>query len=290
MLAALRAMQEAGVLDKSEIRIVLSGDEERTGTPIELARRDMIDAAKQSDVALEYEPSVRLNGQDTVSIGRRSSTTWHLEASGLSGHSSQIFGDRLGYGAIYEIARILDAFRTQLPEEGLTYNVGLILGGATAQGNTDSTGGSATGKANVIAPAAMATGDIRTLNNDQTERAEARMRAIVAAHLPKTDAKISFDEGYPAMAVTPGGKELFRRWSEISVALGLGPVQEGGPMTRGAGDIAFVAPYVSGMVGVGALGEGAHAEGEKAYLDSLAPQAKRNAVLMERLSHDPSGH
>jgi glutamate carboxypeptidase len=290
MLAALRAMQETDVLDKTEIRIVLSGDEERTGNPIEIARRDMIDAAKHSDVALEFEPSVRVNGQDTVSIGRRSSTTWHLEASGLSGHSSQIFGDHLGYGAIYETTRILDTFRRELPEEGLTFNVGLILGGATAVGNADSTGGSATGKANVIAPAAVASGDIRTLNNEQTERVEAKMRAIVAAHLNKTDAKITFDEGYPAMAVTPGGKELFRQWSEISVALGLGPVLEGGPMTRGAGDIAFVAPYVAGLVGVGIIGEGAHAEGEKAYLDSLAPQAKRNAVLMERLSHEPSGH
>jgi len=58
-------------------------------------------------------------------------------------------------------------------------------------------------------------------------------------------------------------------------------------MTRGAGDIAFAAPYVAGLVGVGLLGEGYHAEGEKGYLDSLAPQAKRNAVLMERLSQQP---
>jgi glutamate carboxypeptidase len=290
MLAALSAMQESGALDKTEIRILLSGDEERTGRPIEIARRDMIDAARHSDVALEFEPSVRLNGQDSVSIGRRSSTTWHLEASGLSGHSSQVFGARLGYGAIYELTRILDSFRRELPEEGLTYSPGLILGGATAQGNADSTGGSATGKANVIAASALATGDIRTLNNDQTLRVEAKMRAIVAAHLPKTDAKIAFDEGYPAMAVTPAGKDLFGKWSEISVALGLGPILEGGPMTRGAGDIAFVAPYVAGLVGVGMIGEGAHAEGEKGYLDSLAPQAKRNAILMERLTHEQSGH
>jgi glutamate carboxypeptidase len=290
MLSALRAMQEAGALATTEIHIVLSGDEERFGAPYDLARRDLIDAAKQSDVALEFEPSVRLNGQDTVSIARRSSTTWHLEVTGLSGHSSQIFGDRLGYGAIYELARILDAFRTQLPEQGLTYNAGLILGGATAQINADSTGGSATGKANVIAPAAIATGDIRTLNDQQTLRVEDKMRAIVAAHLPKTDAKISFDEGYPAMARTPAGEQLLAKWNIISVALGFGPVLEGGPMTRGAGDISFAAPYVPGIVGVGILGEGYHAEGETAYLDSLPKQAKRDAILMERLSHEPSGH
>jgi glutamate carboxypeptidase len=293
MLSALRAMQEAGALEKTEIRIVLSGDEERFGAPVELARRDLIAAAKESDVAMEFEPSGRVNGpqsQDTVSIGRRSSTTWHLETTGLSGHSSQIFGERLGYGAIYEQARILDAFRRELPESGLTYNVGLILGGATAEINAEATGGSATGKANVVAPAAIATGDLRTLNDEQTQRVEAKMRAIVADHLPKTSAKITFDEGYPAMARTPAGEALLHQWSQISTALGLGPVAEGGPMSRGAGDIAFAAPYVAGLVGVGMLGEGYHAEGETAYLDSLAKQAKRDAILMERLSQQPSGH
>jgi glutamate carboxypeptidase len=289
MLAALRAMKDAGALDHAEIRIVLSGDEERTGSPIEAARRDMIEAAKHSDVALEFEPSGRVNGQDAVSVGRRSSTTWHLEVTGLSGHSSQIFGPRLGYGAIYELARILDTFRRELPEDGLTFSPGLVLGGATAQSNSDATGGSATGKANVIAASAVGTGDIRTLDNGQTERIEAKMRKIVAAHLPQTDAKITFDEGYPAMAATPAGRELMKQWSEISVALGLGPVAEAGVMTRGAGDIAFAAPYDAGLVGVGMLGEGYHAEGEKGYLDSMGPQAKRDAVLMVRLTHEPTG-
>src|SRR5271168_439533 len=255
MLAALTAMREVGALEKTEIRIVLSGDEERFGAPVELARGDLIAAAKQSDVALEFEPSVRLNGQDTISIARRSSTTWHIEATGISGHSSQIFGDRLGYGAIYELARILDAFRKGLPEEGLTYSVGLVLGGATAQINAESTGGSATGKANVVAPTAIATGDLRTLNDEQTARVEEKMRAIVAAHLAKTGATITFDEGYPAMARTPAGEKLLAQWSQISTALGFGPVLEGGPMTRGAGDISFAAPYVPGLVGVGILGE-----------------------------------
>jgi glutamate carboxypeptidase len=290
MLAALRAMQEGGVLEHCEIRIVLSGDEERVGAPIQVARHDLMEAAKQSDVALEFEPSVRLNGQDTISIARRSSTTWHIETTGLSGHSSQIFGDRLGFGAIYELARILDSFRKELPEEGLTYNVGLMLGGATAQMNAENTGGSATGKANVVAPTAIATGDLRTLNDDQTARVEAKMRAIVAAHLPRTGATIAFDESYPAMARTPASEKLLAEWNDGSVALGLGPVLEAGPMTRGAGDISFVAPYLPGLVGVGILGEGYHAEGETAYLDSLSKQAKRNAILMERLSHQASGH
>jgi glutamate carboxypeptidase len=290
MLAALNAMKDAGVLQDAEIRIVLDGDEERTGDPVERARHDLIEAAKQSDVALEFEPSSVVNGQDTISIGRRSSITWRIDATGLSGHSSQIFGERLGYGAVYEVTRIIDTFRRELPENGLTFNVGLLLGGATAQLNAQQTGGEATGKPNVIAPAAVAIGDIRTLSNEQTDRVEQKMRAIVAQHLPKTDATLAFTESYPAMAETPESRQLARQWSDISVALGLGPVAEAGVMTRGAGDIAFVAPYVPGLVGVGLIGAGMHAEGETGQLDSLPRQAKRNAVLMERLIHTPAGH
>ena len=158
------------------------------------AGSDMIAAAKKSDVALEFENSSRIDGKDVVRVARRSAITWELETSGRSGHSSQIFRESMGYGAVYELARILDAFRKELPEPGLTFNVGLVLGGATAKLNETKTGGEITGKTNVIPPVALASGDIRTLSNEQTERVEAKMRKIVADHLPKTGATIQFVE------------------------------------------------------------------------------------------------
>jgi glutamate carboxypeptidase len=284
MLTALKAMQVAGALDKAEIRVVLSGDEERHGDPVSVSRRDMIDAAKQSDVALEFEPGVRVKGADMASISRRSSTSWRIDATGKSGHSSQIFSEKMGAGAINELVRIMDEFRTELPEPGLTFNVGLVLGGATATLDAGKLGGTAAGKANVVAPAALALGDLRTLDNAQTERVEAKMQAIVAKHLPQTGATISFDESYPAMPVTKGGHALVRELNGVNAALGYPAMEELDPMLRGAGDIAFVAPYVSGLVGVGVMGEGAHAEGEIAFLDSVPMQAKRDALLMYRLS------
>jgi glutamate carboxypeptidase len=284
MLVALGAMQSAGVLDTTEIRIVLSGDEERHGDPLSLTRRDMIEAAKLSDVAFEFESGVRRQGVDTISISRRSSVTWHLDTTGKSGHSSQVFSPNMGAGAIYEMTRIVDAFRTQLPEPGLTFNVGLMLGGATAELNESKLGGRATGKANVVAPTAIAIGDIRTLDNGQSERVEQKMRDIVGKHLPRTGATISFDEAYPAMPVTDTGHDLVRQLNAVNATLGFPPMPELDPMLRGAGDISFVAIYVPGLVGTGAMGEGAHAEGEIVYLDSIAKQAKRNALLMYRLS------
>jgi glutamate carboxypeptidase len=284
MLTALKAMKAAGALDNAEIRIVLSGDEERHGEPISVSRKDMIDAAKRSDVALEFEPGGMVNGKEVQSIGRRSSGGWRVETTGRTGHSSQVFGERMGDGAVYELARILDEFRRELREPGLTYNVGLMLGGSTATMNANGTGGEAMGKTNVVPPVALALGDMRTLDNEQTARVEAKMRAIVADHLPKTGATITFEEGYPAMAPTEGGHALVKQLNEVNVALGLPVMEEMDPMLRGAGDIAFVAPYVPGLVGTGVMGEGAHAEGETVFLDSIPKQAKRMALLMYRLS------
>ncbi len=287
MLSSLKAMKAAGVLENSEIAIVLSGDEEDAGRPISVSRKDMIDAAKRSDVALEFENAFRdggLDGTDAVRIGRRSSITWRLETSGKSGHSSLVFGDRLGYGAIYELTRIVDQFRTQLREPGLTYSVGLVLGGATAELDAARTAGTATGKANVIPPTALAIGDIRTISEEQTARVKKAMEEIVSKHLTLTDAHITFDEAYPSMAVTPASEALLAKLQAVNQTLGYRPEEVTDPMLGGAGDIAFVAPYVPGLVGVGAMGTGAHAVGEVVYLDSMPKQAKRMAVLMYRLS------
>lgn len=282
LLAALQAMKTAGTLDRTEITIVLSGDEENHGTPVSISRKDMIEAAQHSDVALEYETGGLINGADAASISRRGSVVWHLETTGKTGHSSGVFNNAMGYGAIYELTRILDAFRTQLLEPGITYNVGLIAGGTTATLNGSDA--AVTGKPNVIPPTALATGDLRCLSDDQAARIETKMQAIVAQHLPQTSATLTFADGYPAMPATPASHALVQQLNQINATLGYPPMAEMDPMERGAGDISFVAPYIPGLVGTGAAGNGAHAEGETVLLDSIPRQAKRSALLIYRLS------
>ncbi len=284
MLFALKAMQAADVLKQTEITIVLSGDEEAHGEPASISRRDMIAAAHHSDVALEFEGTPRMNGVFYGSISRRSSITWRVHTSGETGHSSGIFSDNKGYGAIYELARILDGFRTQLPEKYLTYNVGMVVGGSTLNVDDSGNNGTATGKDNVIAPTAYASGDIRTISNEQAERVEKKMRTIVAQHLPKTSAGIAFGEGYPAMAPTAQSRALLGILNQANASLGFAAMPELDPMKRGAGDIAFVADILPGLAGVGATGDGAHAPGETIDLSTQPINTKRDALLMYRLS------
>jgi glutamate carboxypeptidase len=284
MLFALKAMQAADVLKRAEITIVLSGDEEAHGEPAGIARRDMIAAAQHSDVALEFEGTPRLDGVFYGSISRRSSITWHVQTIGETGHSSGIFSPEKGYGAIYELTRILDAFRTQLPEPYLTFNVGMVLGGTTVSVDEAGNNGTATGKDNVIAPAAYASGDIRTISNEQTARVEKKMGAIAGQHLARTGAAISFGEGYPAMAPTAQSRALLGILNQVNASLGFGTMPELDPMKRGAGDISFVADMLPGLAGIGATGQGAHEPGETIDLSTQPINTKRDALLMYRLS------
>jgi len=291
MVSALRAMKQAGTLDRADIRIVLSGDEESAGRPVALARHDMIEAGKWADAALEFEGLAQDHGKDVGSIARRGSITWTLTTTGRTGHSAGIFNKDEGFGANYELARIIDRFRRELHEPHLTYSVGIMLGGVTATPSSkteEAVGGTAQGKANIIAAQGFATGDIRALSNKQAKRVMAKMRAIVANHLPGTGGRISFSEGYPAMAPTEGSRALLAQLNQVNRDLGLSPMGELDPMKRGAGDIAFVAPYTSGLVGTGAAGDGAHAIGETADLTSFPRQEKRAAILMTRLSRERS--
>ncbi len=75
------------------------------------------------------------------------------------------------------------------------------------------------------------------------------MIAIVARHLPETDATISFKDGYPPMAPTAGNRALLDRLNLINADLGLKPMPPLDPLKRGAGDISFVAPMPMALSG-----------------------------------------
>ena len=285
VVEALRALNGVGALDGTTITVVFTGDEERAGDPIEIARADLIDAAKRSDVALAFEGTIRdRNGRDTATIARRASSSWTLKTTGTQGHSARVFAPGLGYGAIYEGARILNAFREQLIEPDLTFNPGVVLGGTEAKLDGETARGTAFGKNNVISSTFLAKGDLRYLSAEVRDRTWAKMRAIVAASLPGTKAEISFLEHYPPMAPTEGNRALLALHSRASEDAGLGPVGSLPPGLRAAGDVQFVAPYVDSLDGIGATGSGSHSPDEELEIASVERATIRAAILIYRLT------
>jgi glutamate carboxypeptidase len=285
IVAALRAMERAGTLKNADITVFLSGDEEDAGNPISISRGDLIREGRRADVAIDFEPLAVQDGHDMGSTARRSSGSWTLTASGRSAHSSGIFAPGVGYGAIYELSRILDEFRRELPEANLTYNVGLVTGGATAELRDGGLTGIATGKTNIIPGTAIARGDLRALTQDQIDRTKAKMLEIVSRSLPGTTAILNFDPGdYPPMAPTTGNRAILAKLNGVNRDMGLEEMGELPPSDRGAGDISFVAADVDSLAGMGASGSGSHAPGETVDIPSISRQAKRTAILLTRLS------
>ena len=282
-LAALQAMQEQKVLDDLRITVVLHGDEEDSGTPLKAARATLIAAAKEADIAIGLE-----NADDdpkTAVVARRSSSRWQIKVTATSAHSSQIFTEQVGAGAINELSRILYRFYDELRgEDYLTFNPGLIAGSTQLEYVPEPLRAQASGKDNIVAPEAIASGDLRAITLQQREQTKERMRKIVAAHLPGTRSTIEFDDGYPPMAPTQGNEKLLAMYDAVSRDLGFGPVAAVDPRKAGAADISFAADHVEmALDGLGLLGGDSHTPQEFADLRTFQTQAQRLAVLLYRL-------
>jgi glutamate carboxypeptidase len=284
MLYAMEALKQNGLLKDMNIIVVMTGDEELSGRPLELARKDLNEAAKVADIALGFEDGK--SDPKTAVISRRGSTSWQLSVTGVPAHSSQIFTPSIGAGAIYEASRILTEFYEKLSsEKDLTFNPGVILGGTDVKREEKMNGGTAYGKGNIVAKETVVTGDIRAVSPEQLKKAEAIMQEIVANHLPQTNATLIFDEGYPPLAPTNGNLQLLDYYQKVSNDLGFGGISAVNPRDAGAADISFTAGYVDMAIdALGLPGGFGHTEKEYANLNWLTKQTKRAAILMHRLT------
>ncbi len=283
VVMALRALHAQGLLDDASVTVYFTGDEENSGKPSGVSRYDFVERAKNCDIALGFESAAGLH---TVATARRGMSDWRLTVTAKTGHSSGVFSKGAGYGAIYEAARILNSFRTELSgEKYLTFNPGVFIGGSEMEFDAKKAAGKAMGKTNIISPAVTVTGDLRFLTEQQKENARNKMRNIVSNSLDGAQASIFFQDGIPAMEPTAGNDSLVKLLDKVTRDLGIGNTQAGDPGSRGAGDISYIAKYVDCIDGLGASGRGAHAPGETMNMKEFPVLIQRAALLIYRLLH-----
>jgi len=285
IIAALKALKAAGALDEMNLIVVMTGDEEDSGEPQVAARSALVDAAQGAEYALGFEDGPA--DPKFAVTARRGTSSWKLVVTAKTGHSSQIFRSDIGYGANYELARILDGFRRRLAgQPHLTFNPSLVLGGTTMELDEVLSKGSASGKTNVIAERAVALGDLRTLSTEQLQQTRETMKSVVASlPLAQTKATLTFDDGYPSMPPTEGNARVLAEYDRASRDLGFGAVTAVSPDRAGAADVSFVAAYVKNIIdGIGLMGRDDHSPSETADLTTLPSQTKRAAILMYRLN------
>ena len=282
VLYALKALSELNLLKKASITVAFTGDEESTGKPLSISRKSLIEAGKKADIALGFETATGFNN---ATIARRGASGWRVESQGKRAHSSGVFNDRVGAGAIFEMSRILNAFYEDVRgEEYLTFNPGTLLGGTFVEYDKQTSSGSVFGKTNVVAQKAIVNGGLRFISEEQKETARAKMREIVSQNLPQTSSSITFTDSYPAMGPTEGNQALLEVLSQVSEDLGFGTVTGYDPGRRGAADISFVADYTDGLDGLGTMGSGAHTPQETVNLKTINALIQRAAILIYRLT------
>jgi glutamate carboxypeptidase len=272
-------LDAAGMLADSTVRILFTGDEENPGSPTEVARRDLVDTARQSDVALSFE-----SDSGKIAIGRRGLSTWDLDVTGAGGHSANVLRPRRGAGAIYEASRILNRFREAFSESpNVTVNPGLFLGGTDVAYDPHERRGTSAGKFNVVARAATILGDLRFLTEAERTEAQSKMREIAASNLTRTSVRLTFDDMVPGWPASDANRAVLQVIDEVSLDLGYGPVEADDPGSRGFGDFNFIGSVVPGADGLGVRGRGEHGPDETMDLTSLLPCTARAAVVIARL-------
>ena len=281
MLYALKALHDLKLLNNCTITIAMTGDEESTGKPLSISRKDLIESAKNSDIALGFENST---GYNNATIARRGASGWSVTSTGKRAHSSGIFRESVGAGAVFEISRVLSKFYEKVRgEELLTFNPGNLMGGTFVNYDDKKSEGIVFGKTNVIAQVAKVNGGLRFISEEQKKRARDKMTLIVSESLPHTSTTISFTDSYPAMGPTKGNINLLKKLSDVSVSLKQGEVLPYDPGKRGAADVSFVADYVDALDGLGTMGEGAHTPQETVNLKTMEALISRTAIFIYRL-------
>ena len=217
---------------------------------------------KASSAVLGFEPAWP---GGAVKTERKGSGSFVLRARGRAAHAGADF--EKGANAIVELSRaVLVAHALTDPARGVTVNVGVVRGGI---------------RPNVVPDHAEADIDFRVRTVEDGHRVEAAVRAI-----QPTDPRVSLEaEGglhYPPLERTPQVVRLYEAARDVAAELGL-PLDEAS--TGGASEASFAAALgIPTLDGLGADGDGAHAEHEHVLLPSIPERVALAAGLITRLA------
>ena len=257
---AVKALNELGIKLNKQIVFLFNSDEE-VGSPTSQAIIE--EEAKKSSCAFILEPSAG-DRTGALKTARKGVGAFKINITGRAAHAGNDHAK--GRSAISEMAKQIDAIHAMTDyERGVTLNVGKICGGSAA---------------NVVAAECQAEIDLRFWSKDDAEKAEAKLLALTNI-TPDTTVKVTGGINRPAMerSATSELYELAREIAKSELGIELSEIAVGG-----GSDGSFTAPYTKTLDGLGAVGDGAHAEHEFIYVDEVVPRTALLALLIERMA------
>ncbi len=216
--------------------------------------------ARQASAVLVLEPAFGLHG--AVKTARKGVGEYRLTVHGKAAHSGLDFEN--GQSAIIELAnQIQEISKLVDSQRGITLNVGKIGGGT---------------RVNVVPAEAHALIDVRVADPNDAAHIDRKLRALKPSNL-QCRLEVSGEIGRPPMERTAGVASLYAKAKQIAAALG-SELREAA--VGGGSDGNFTATMgVPTLDGLGAVGEGAHAEHESVVISELPARAALLAGVIE---------
>jgi glutamate carboxypeptidase len=257
VVMALEAMRLVREVDADRPAVLLLSGDEETGS--HHSRGLIEEIAKGCRAAFVLEPAQ--GPQGAYKTARKGVGQFRLEIAGVPSHSGVDFG--AGHSAVRELAWQIEQISAMTDlERGTTLNVGVIGGGT---------------QPNVVAGAAWAEIDLRVKTVAEAETVARRLGALKARDARCT-LRLTGGLNRPPMERTEDTAALFAQAKEL--AAGLGFVLEEAA-TGGGSDGNFTSALgVPTLDGMGAIGNGAHAENESIRIDSLVSRTALLAAMI----------
>jgi glutamate carboxypeptidase len=255
MLYALRAVKELGLRPPADSVVVINSDEE-VGSPdsTPLIRR----LARRAVRAFILEPAFGRAGK--LKTARKASGGFTVTVTGRAAHAG--INPEEGASAILEMShQVQRLFALNDPARGVTVNVGTIDGGL---------------RANVVAAEVRASVDVRVRTAEDAAAVEAAIRGLRPVN-PRTAVRVEGGIAQPPMEPTPRNQALWRLARDLGRRLGL-ELDEAA--VGGASDGNTTSQYTATLDGLGAVGDGAHAEHEQALIPRMAERCALLVLLL----------
>ena len=255
MIFALRALNAAGIVPEVAPVVFLSSDEEVGGAE-SLGR--IAELSRGADRALLPEPALGEEGR--LKTARRGVGVFEVRARGKKAHVG--LDPESGVNAILEMAHVVRALhRLNDPERGVGLNVGRVEGGT---------------QVNVVPSECRAEVDLRIWSVAEGERVERAIREL-APTLEGAGLEVRGGLNRPPMERTPRNQALWRAARAAGRLLGL-ELEEGA--SGGASDGNITSRHTATLDGLGAVGDGAHADHEFVYSARMPERAALLALIL----------
>jgi glutamate carboxypeptidase len=260
MIAALQALQALNWLPTIMPLILINTDEEtgsRESRPI-IGR-----LARKANRAFIMEPALGIDGK--LKTRRKGVGRFSITVQGQAAHAG-LDPDK-GVSAILELSYVIQKLHAlNDPANGININVGVIEGGT---------------RPNVIAPTSSAEVDVRVPTMETADYIEKTIRQITS-QLDGITLEVTGNFNRLPLEKTQANEQLWQLARTQGKKLNLA-LQEG--MAGGGSDGNTTSLYTATLDGLGAVGDGAHADHEFLFIDKMIERSALLALLLLAPSH-----